>query len=65
MNRKSLSLWLKNYELNKVLCIAPCLLITSCTTQQKITPDNISIDGTVGAVMLKRWALVNGVPVLQ
>lgn len=37
MNRKSLSLWLKNYELNKVLCIAPCLLIASCTTQQKIT----------------------------
>ena len=29
------------------------------------SPDNISIDGTVGAVMLKRWALVNGVPVLQ
>ena len=26
---------------------------------------NISIDGTVGAVMLKRWKLVNGVPVLQ
>jgi hypothetical protein len=30
-----------------------------------VSPDNISIDGTVGAVMLKRWALVNGVPVLQ
>ena len=29
------------------------------------SPDNISIDGTVGAVMLKRWKLVNGVPVLQ
>ena len=29
------------------------------------SPDNISIDGTTGAVMLKRWALVNGVPVLQ
>ena len=27
--------------------------------------DNISIDGTVGAEMLKRWALVNGVPVLK
>ncbi|MBO7306419.1 MAG: hypothetical protein J6U59_00140 [Alistipes sp.] len=26
---------------------------------------NVSLDGTVGAVMLKRWALVNGVPVLQ
>jgi hypothetical protein len=30
-----------------------------------ISPDNISIDGTTGAVMLKRWVLVNGVPVLQ
>ena len=30
------------------------------------SPDNISIDGTVGAKMLKRWALdINGVPVLQ
>ncbi|MBO5831351.1 MAG: hypothetical protein J6R01_07095, partial [Alistipes sp.] len=26
---------------------------------------NVSLDGTVGAVMVKRWALVNGVPVLQ
>ena len=26
---------------------------------------NISLDGTVGAVMLKHWVLVNGVPVLQ
>ena len=29
------------------------------------SPDNISIDGTVGAEMLKRWVLVNGVPVLK
>ncbi len=26
---------------------------------------NVSLDGTVGAVMLKRWELVNGVPVLK
>jgi hypothetical protein len=30
-----------------------------------VSDHNVSLDGTVGAVMLKRWALVNGVPVLQ
>ncbi len=30
-----------------------------------VSDHNISLDGTVGAVMLKRWVLVNGVPVLQ
>ncbi|MBO5831940.1 MAG: hypothetical protein J6Q95_01430, partial [Alistipes sp.] len=29
------------------------------------SPDNIYVDGETGAVMLKRWALVDGVPVLQ
>ncbi len=29
------------------------------------SPDNISLDGEHGAVMLKRWALVNGKPILQ
>ena len=30
-----------------------------------VSDHNVSLDGTVGAVMLKRWALVNDVPVLQ
>jgi hypothetical protein len=29
------------------------------------SPDNIYVDGETGAEMLKRWKLVNGVPVLQ
>ena len=30
-----------------------------------VSDHNISLDGTVGAVMLKRWVLVNGTPALQ
>ena len=30
-----------------------------------VSDHNISLDGTIGAVMLKRWVLVNGTPALQ